>query len=106
MQADLAWLGLAWDAVERQSDRVEAHAGALDQLADAGLLYPCECSRREIAAMGIRAPDGGWRYPNRCRERAPGYDSENRFFSEDFEELKKAGYTKINVPKESGGLGP
>ena len=73
MQADLAWLGLAWDAVERQSDRVEAHAGALDQLADAGLLYPCECSRREIAAMGIRAPDGGWRYPNRCRERAlPG----------------------------------
>ena len=43
---------------------------------------------------------------NRCRERALGYDAENRFFSEDFEELKKAGYTKINVPKEFGGLGP
>jgi alkylation response protein AidB-like acyl-CoA dehydrogenase len=42
---------------------------------------------------------------SRCRERAPGYDAENRFFSEDFEELKEAGYTKINVPKEFGGLG-
>lgn len=42
---------------------------------------------------------------DRCRERAPGYDAENRFFFEDFEELKEAGYTKINVPKELGGHG-
>jgi hypothetical protein len=27
----------------------------------------------------------------RCRERAPGYDRENRFFFEDFEELRSAG---------------
>ncbi len=42
---------------------------------------------------------------DRCRERAPGYDAENRFFFEDFEELKEAGYTKINLPKEFGGHG-
>jgi alkylation response protein AidB-like acyl-CoA dehydrogenase len=33
------------------------------------------------------------------------YDRENRFFTEDFEELKKAGYLKMPVPKELGGPG-
>lgn len=42
---------------------------------------------------------------DRCRARAPGYDEENRFFTEDFEELRDAGYTKMNVPTELGGLG-
>ena len=42
---------------------------------------------------------------DRCRERAPGYDAENRFFFEDFEELKDAGYNTMNVPKELGGSG-
>jgi alkylation response protein AidB-like acyl-CoA dehydrogenase len=41
----------------------------------------------------------------RCGERAPVYDRENRFFSEDFEELQKAGYLCMAVPKELGGLG-
>ena len=41
----------------------------------------------------------------RCAERAPTYDRENRFFSEDFEELKKAGYLVMAVPKEMGGNG-
>jgi alkylation response protein AidB-like acyl-CoA dehydrogenase len=38
-------------------------------------------------------------------ERAPVYDSENRFFQEDFDELKEAGYLLAAVPKELGGLG-
>ncbi len=42
---------------------------------------------------------------DRCRERAPGYDAENRFFFEDFEELKDASYNTMNVPKELGGSG-
>src|SRR6185503_16673073 len=33
------------------------------------------------------------------------YDRENRFFTEDFEVLKRAGYLTINVPKELGGRG-
>jgi alkylation response protein AidB-like acyl-CoA dehydrogenase len=41
----------------------------------------------------------------RCAERAPTYDRENRFFFEDFEELRKAGYLLLAVPKEFGGLG-
>lgn len=41
----------------------------------------------------------------RCGERAATYDRENRFFSDDFEELKQAGYLLLNVPQELGGLG-
>ena len=41
----------------------------------------------------------------RFGERAPRYDEENRFFTEDFEELKAAGYLTIAVPRELGGGG-
>lgn len=41
----------------------------------------------------------------RFRERAPIYDRENRFFDEDFEELRRAGYLTINVPRDLGGGG-
>jgi alkylation response protein AidB-like acyl-CoA dehydrogenase len=42
---------------------------------------------------------------NRIRERAPGYDRDNRFFQEDFDELNEAGYLRIAIPTELGGLG-
>ena len=42
---------------------------------------------------------------DRCRERAPLYDRENRFCQEDFDELKTAGYLLMSVPRELGGLG-
>ena len=41
----------------------------------------------------------------RFRERAPGYDRENRFFQEDFDDLRGAGYLAIAVPRELGGRG-
>jgi alkylation response protein AidB-like acyl-CoA dehydrogenase len=41
----------------------------------------------------------------RFRERAGGYDRENTFFHEDFEELRESGYLKLGVPEEFGGLG-
>jgi hypothetical protein len=41
----------------------------------------------------------------RCYQRAPIYDRENRFFFEDFEELKNSGYLTMPVPKELGGAG-
>jgi alkylation response protein AidB-like acyl-CoA dehydrogenase len=41
---------------------------------------------------------------SRCRERAPEYDRENRFFQEDFNELKAAGYLRMALPKDFGGL--
>jgi alkylation response protein AidB-like acyl-CoA dehydrogenase len=42
---------------------------------------------------------------DRCWKRAPVYDRENRFFHEDFEELRDAGYLKMPVPRELGGPG-
>ena len=41
----------------------------------------------------------------RCHERAPRYDRENAFFTEDYEELRDAGYLTIPVPTELGGRG-
>jgi alkylation response protein AidB-like acyl-CoA dehydrogenase len=41
----------------------------------------------------------------RCADRAAGYDRDNKFFDEDFKELKEAGYLLACVPKELGGLG-
>ena len=40
-----------------------------------------------------------------CRGRAAGYDRDNRFCQEDFDELKAAGYLKMALPKEFGGYG-
>jgi alkylation response protein AidB-like acyl-CoA dehydrogenase len=40
-----------------------------------------------------------------CRTRAAGYDRDNRFCQEDFDELKAAGYLRMAIPKEFGGFG-
>ncbi len=40
-----------------------------------------------------------------CRQRAAAYDRDNKFCQEDFDELKAAGYLKLAVPREFGGLG-
>jgi glutamyl-Q tRNA(Asp) synthetase len=67
--ADLRWLGLAWDgAVLRQSERLSIYADALDRLRAAALVYPCFCTRAEIAAS-VAAPHGevAPRYPGTCR---------------------------------------
>ena len=66
---DLAWLGLDWERpVLRQSQRGEAYAAALESLRQRGLIYPCFCTRKDIAAAG-GAPHGdeGPLYPGTCR---------------------------------------
>jgi glutamyl/glutaminyl-tRNA synthetase len=70
MRAALAWFGFDWDREELQSGNRPVHEAALDALAAQGWLYPCTCSRSEIASAGVRAPDGGWRYTGRCREKS------------------------------------
>jgi len=65
----LAWLGLDADEMQLQSRAREAHEAALDRLAAAGVLYPCGCSRARLRKLGVRTPDGGYRYDGRCRER-------------------------------------
>ena len=41
----------------------------------------------------------------RCHERSAGYDQENTFFTEDFQELQEAGYLTMPIPQEFGGRG-
>ena len=80
--ADLEWLGLEWDGpVMLQSQRLEIYQAALDRLRDAGLLYPCFCTRKDIAreiaeSMGAphSGPDGPV-YPGTCRALPPPTDA-------------------------------
>jgi len=65
---DLAWLGLRWDALVFQSARLATYDAALETLKTRGLVYPCFCTRAEIAASAS-APQGdiGPAYPGTCR---------------------------------------
>jgi glutamyl-Q tRNA(Asp) synthetase len=59
--------GFAWDGeVVWQSRRTEAYAAALERLKAAGRVFPCACTRRELADSAI-APDGAAIYPGTCR---------------------------------------
>jgi glutamyl-Q tRNA(Asp) synthetase len=69
IEEDLRWLGLDWDGpVVRQSERMPLYASALEQLKALDLVYPCFCTRAEIAASAT-APHGeeGPVYPGTCR---------------------------------------
>ncbi|MGA9602308.1 MAG: tRNA glutamyl-Q(34) synthetase GluQRS [Methylocystis sp.] len=75
---DLAWLGLDWERpVRRQSEHFADYAAALEPLDARGLLYPCACTRGEIArAAGEnppRDPDGAPLYPGTCRGKPRGH---------------------------------
>lgn len=70
---DLGWLGLVWETpVRRQSEHMADYGAALGQLESRGLLYPCFCTRKDIAAEVARsgaAPHGpdGPLYPGLCK---------------------------------------
>jgi glutamyl-tRNA synthetase/glutamyl-Q tRNA(Asp) synthetase len=78
---DLDWLGFVPDMYPtrmfrgarcegRQGDREAVYHEALRRLLDRGLIYACDCTRRSLAAAGIR-PDasGELRYPGTCRDK-------------------------------------
>ena len=70
--ADLDWLELASDGpVIRQSDRFGLYAQALDKLRGADLLYPCFCTRGDIAAAIAAAHGPAAIYPGTCRNLPP-----------------------------------
>lgn len=74
---DLGWLGLRWDETPwRQSDHLSDYRAAVEHLAARGLVYPCACSRRDIAAAASAPQEGqpefgpdGRIYPGTCRGR-------------------------------------
>ena len=68
-RADLAWLGLGFAEVPAQATRLASYAKAAETLRAMGLLYPCTCTRAEIAEVAtIQGPDGPL-YPGTCRNR-------------------------------------
>ncbi|MCF2870600.1 tRNA glutamyl-Q(34) synthetase GluQRS [Octadecabacter sp. G9-8] len=74
---DLHWLGIRWDGpVRRQSDHFESYQAALTGLAKLGAVYPCRCSRADIAAAANAPQEGvpdfgpdGRIYLGTCRAR-------------------------------------
>ncbi len=66
---DLAWLDVRFDGLpRRQSEHDDDYAAALERLRSRGLVYPCFCSRAEVARAGAgRDPDGAPVYGGRCR---------------------------------------
>jgi len=76
LKSDLAWLGIAWDGLLVQSERLAAYDAALALLQKKNLVYPCFCSRGDIArelAASLHAPHGadGPLYPGICRHLTP-----------------------------------
>ena len=63
--------GFAWDGeLIWQSRRTQAYAAALERLKAAGRVFPCACTRKELADSAI-APDGAAIYPGTCRQGLP-----------------------------------
>jgi len=65
--------GMTWDGeIMYQSRRSAAYAAAFARLQAQGLVYPCACTRREIADSSLNR-DGALIYPGTCRNGiAPG----------------------------------
>jgi glutamyl-tRNA synthetase len=81
---DLAWLGLDWDGpVLYQSTRDDAHRRALQTLIDAGVVFPCICSRKDVLAAASAPQEGDPHdhqvtYPGTCRGRFASADDARR----------------------------
>ena len=80
---DLTWLGIDWDegpdlggpfAPYEQWARRDRYRAAFERLRDDGRLYPCFCSRKEIAAAASapQTPGDEIRYPGSCAGIDPG----------------------------------
>ncbi|MFC0409016.1 tRNA glutamyl-Q(34) synthetase GluQRS [Roseomonas elaeocarpi] len=73
IEEDLRWLGLSWDGPVRvQSRHLPDYAAVLDGLRGRGLLYPCFCTRADVARAvtaqgGARMGPDGPVYPGTCR---------------------------------------
>lgn len=79
LEEDLGWVGLCWDnEVVVQSERLPVFVDAWNRLREAGVIYPCSCSRRDVAAA-MTAPHEGTGealYPGTCRGRVVEFESE------------------------------
>ena len=72
---DLEWLGLEWEEVPAQGTRLASYEAALERLDAMGVLYPCTCTRAEIAAAASETGPEGPVYPGTCKHRAVSADA-------------------------------
>jgi glutamyl-queuosine tRNA(Asp) synthetase len=69
---DLAWFGFRWTGEPIfQSARLTQYQNAFEKLRDAGVIYPCVCSRRDVmqALNAPHAADDEPIYPGTCRNK-------------------------------------
>lgn len=77
--ADLAALGIDWDGeVLYQSTRLAAYADALTRLREAGLVYECYCTRKEIQEASSAPHGAPGAYPGTCRNLTEAERAERR----------------------------
>ena len=90
---DLQWLGFEWDGEPCwQSRRGDIYAHYLQQLTDAGLTYPCYCTRADIlATQAPHESDGRVVYKGTCRNLPPG-------------SRKGPAALRMKVPEEGRGI--
>lgn len=78
LMVDMKWLGLDWDegpdvggcyAPYCQAERRGLYQAALERLAAAGLVYPCYCTRAELAASAPHGSENERVYTGICRRR-------------------------------------
>ena len=108
MIEDLRWLGISWKegpdcggpfGPYTQSQRRAIYLSAWQELRDGGFIYPCTCSRKDVAAAATAPNEGDDEpmYSGKCRP--------NGFFAqsarEEAVELRLAGRTKASAPAPS-----
>ena len=119
MLEDLLWLGICWTegpdcgglhGPYSQSERRELYLEAWRKLRDAGAIYPCTCSRKDLAgaASAPNDVDDEPIYPGRCRGRTDARQFESpagvnwRFRVPDGERIA---FTDLNLGEQSSVAG-
>ncbi len=90
-RADLAWLGLEWEEVAPQSDRLASYGAAADALRREGLLYACRCTRSEILAAARKSGPDGLVYPGTCRSASVSFEGPVAWRLDVAEALRRTG---------------
>ncbi|WP_309017993.1 tRNA glutamyl-Q(34) synthetase GluQRS [Pelagicoccus sp. SDUM812003] len=106
LKEDLAWAGLSWEPeVWVQSQRLASFREAWRRLREAGVIFPCSCSRKDVAEAARAPHEEGQEplYPGTCREVEREFESERDALSINW---------RFRVPEaevvafEDGRLGP
>ena len=112
---DLSWMGLSWpEPVMRQSARLPAYARALDKLWAQGLLFPCNCTRKDVFAAASAPQEGapligpdGVIYPGKCRPAPDALPDGQRTTNQTLRlNMRRAARAVVYVESASGGNRP